>query len=71
MSEKSSEFKTPIISPVAIFIPLFIASYIPQSGSLRQRNFPLNFNWYSLITSNVPSVEMPSIIIDSNLRMTD
>lgn len=50
-----------VYSPVAIFIPLFMALYMPLSGSLTHSSIPSACSRYSL----VPSVDPPSITIYS------
>ena len=54
----SSAFKKPTISPFANETPLFIASQIPLSSSLINKDI---FSLYLFKISKVPSVELPSI----------
>ena len=61
-NRKSSEWTSPTMSPVAALSPLFIASYMPWSGS--DIIFAIR-SLYSLITSIDPSVEAPSTTIYS------
>ena len=60
----SSECKNPTISPVAVLIPLFNASYIPKSGS-EIILISLNLSFKSFTIPSVLSLDPPSTIIYS------